>query len=159
MGVYYLVHNIAFIAWVLHHNSSQVVAFPNKKSYIFDNKLDFSGIKLAESYGFRYSNFKVNSQVIRFCLGCFKFKPFGYFRLQWYWLTHVAWSSYHAYGPHDGTGSPSWHRIATGPWCLLKVRLCSPLQLGLTSLVGASLDYPQLLRLALPNPFMHESLR
>ena len=24
MGVYYLVHNIAFIAWVLHHNSSQV---------------------------------------------------------------------------------------------------------------------------------------
>ena len=36
-------------------------------------------------------------------------------------------------------------------WCLLKVRLCSPLQLGLTFLVGASLDYPQLLRLALPN--------
>ena len=67
--------------------------------------------------------------MIEVSLWCFKFKPFGYFRLQWYWLTHVAWSSYHAYGPHDGTGSPSWHRIATGPWCLLKVRLCSPLQL------------------------------
>ena len=25
------------------------VAFPNRKSFIFDNKLDFSGIKLAES--------------------------------------------------------------------------------------------------------------
>ena len=25
------------------------VAFPNRKSIIFDNKLDFSGIKLAES--------------------------------------------------------------------------------------------------------------
>ena len=31
------------------------------------------------------------------------------------------------------SGSPPWHRIATGPWCLLKVRLCSPLQLGNTS--------------------------
>ena len=28
----------------------------------FDNKLDFSGIKLAESYGLRYSNFKVPSK-------------------------------------------------------------------------------------------------
>ena len=27
MGVYYLVHNIAFIAWVLHHNSSQVSSY------------------------------------------------------------------------------------------------------------------------------------
>ena len=25
------------------------VAFPNRKSYIFDNKLEFSGTKLAES--------------------------------------------------------------------------------------------------------------
>ena len=41
----------------------------------------------------------------------------------------------------------------------LKVRLCSPFAAGHTLLVGASLDYPQLLRLALPNPFMHESLR
>ena len=60
------------------------VAFPYRKSYFVDNKLEFSGVKLAESYGFRYSNFKVNSQVIRFCLGCFKFKPFGYFRQGWY---------------------------------------------------------------------------
>ena len=27
----------------------EVVAFPNRKPYIFNNKLDFSGIKLAES--------------------------------------------------------------------------------------------------------------
>ena len=27
MGVYYLVHNIAFIAWVLHHNNSQVSSY------------------------------------------------------------------------------------------------------------------------------------
>ena len=27
----------------------KIVAFPNRKSFIFDNKLDFSGIKLAES--------------------------------------------------------------------------------------------------------------
>ena len=33
----------------------------------------------------------------------------------------------------------------------LKVRLCSPFAAGHTLLVGASLDYPQLLRLALPN--------
>ena len=95
-----------------------IVAFPYRKSHFLDNKLEFSGIKLAESYGFRYSNFKVNSQVIQVSLWCFKFKPFGYFRLQWYWLTHVAWSSYHAYGPHDGTGSPSWRRKQ--PMCLFK---------------------------------------
>ena len=32
----------------------------------------------------------------------------------------------------------------------LKVRLCSPLVAGSQFLIGASLDYPQLLRLALP---------
>ena len=83
------------------------VAFPYRKSHFLDNKLEFSGIKLAESYGFRYSNFKVNSQVIQVSLWCFKFKPFGYFRLQWYWLY-----------PHDGTGSPSWRRKQ--PMCLFK---------------------------------------
>ena len=65
----------------------------------------------------------------------FKFKPFGYFRHRRYWLSRVAWSGYHVMvcmrgrliGPDSG--SPPWHRIATGPWCLLKVRLCSPLQL------------------------------
>ena len=94
-------------SFVKLRNISPLVAFPNRKSYIFDNKLDFSGIKLAESYGFRYSNFKVNSQVIQVSLWCFKFKPFGYFRLQWYWLY-----------PHDGTGSPSWRRKQ--PMCLFK---------------------------------------
>ena len=83
------------------------VTFPYRKVYILDNKLEFSGIKLAESYGFRYSNFKVNSQVMQVSLWCFKFKPFGYFRLQWYWLY-----------PHDGTGSPSWRRKQ--PMCLFK---------------------------------------
>ena len=53
------------------------------------------------------SCFKVNSQVIQVSLWCFKFKPFGYFRLQWYWLY-----------PHDGTGSPSWRRKQ--PMCLFK---------------------------------------
>ena len=33
----------------------------------------------------------------------------------------------------------------------LKVRLCSPFAAGHKLLVGASLDYPKLLRLALPN--------
>ena len=28
---------------------SIIVAFPNRKSFFFDNKLEFSGIKLAES--------------------------------------------------------------------------------------------------------------
>ena len=46
--------------------------------------------------------------------------------------------------------APSVHLATVLPWCLLKVRLCSPLQLGNTLLVGASLDYPQFLRLALP---------
>ena len=32
-----------------------IVAFPNRKSYFLDNKLEFLGIKLAEYYGFRYS--------------------------------------------------------------------------------------------------------
>ena len=58
-----------------------------------------------------------------------------------------------------GLGRFWGYASAVLPWCLFKVKLCSPLQLGLTSLVGASLDYPQLLRLALPNPFMHESFR
>ena len=88
-------------------NGVECVTFPYRKLYILDNKLEFSGIKLAESYGFRYSNFKVNSQVIQVSLWCFKFKPFGYFRLQWYWLY-----------PHDGTGSPSWRRKQ--PMCLFK---------------------------------------
>ena len=84
------------------------VAFPYRKSYFLDNKLEFSGIKLAESYGFRYSNFKVNSQVIRFCLGCFKFKPFGSFRQGWCchrWEAMEPW--------------PSWDRAAI-PGCLFK---------------------------------------
>ena len=93
--------------WGLLTSVLKHVTFPYRKEYIFDNKLEFSGIKLAESYGFRYSNFKVNSQVIQVSLWCFKFKPFGYFRLQWYWLY-----------PHDGTGSPSWRRKQ--PMCLFK---------------------------------------
>ena len=56
------------------------VAFPNRKSYFLDNKLEFLGIKLAESYGFGIPTSKFlrseNSQVILSCLGCFKFKPF-----------------------------------------------------------------------------------
>ena len=39
-------HGIAWYCMVLHDIA---VAFPNRKSIIFDNKLDFSGIKLAES--------------------------------------------------------------------------------------------------------------
>ena len=58
----------------------EVVAFPNRKSYFLDNKLEFLGIKLAESYGFGIPTSKFlrseNSQVILSCLGCFKFKPF-----------------------------------------------------------------------------------
>jgi len=38
------------------------VAFPNRKSIIFDNKLDFSDRKIAIGQGFRYSNFKVASK-------------------------------------------------------------------------------------------------
>ena len=38
------------------------VAFPNRKSIIFDNKLDFSDRKIAIRQGFRYSNFKVASK-------------------------------------------------------------------------------------------------
>ena len=38
------------------------VAFPNRKSIIFDNKLDFSDRKIAIGQGFRYSNFKVVSK-------------------------------------------------------------------------------------------------
>ena len=41
--------------------------------------------------------------------------------------------------------------LVGAPMCLFKVRLCSPFAAGLTLLVGALLDYPQLLRLALPN--------
>ena len=41
----------------------------------------------------------------------------------------------------------------------LEVRLCSHPAADYTLLVGVSLDYPLLLRLALPNPFMHESFR
>ena len=52
---------------------------------------------------------------------------------------------------HSGDGEPT-------PDVSLEVRLCSSLAAGYTLLVGASLDYPQLLRLALPKPFMHESL-
>ena len=56
------------------------VAFPYRKSYFFDNKLEFLGIKLAESKGFGIPTSKFlrseNSQVILSCLGCFKFKPF-----------------------------------------------------------------------------------
>ena len=49
----------------------------------------------------------------------------------------------------------AWTAILSGdganvPGVSLEVRLCSPLQL-VTLLVGASLDYPLLLRLALPN--------
>ena len=33
----------------MNSEDSIIVAFPNRKSIIFDNKLDFSGIKLAES--------------------------------------------------------------------------------------------------------------
>ena len=45
---------------------------------------------------------------------------------------------------HSGDGEPT-------PDVSLEVRLCSSLAAGYTLLVGASLDYPQLLRLALPN--------
>ena len=34
---------------ILNNDMFSSVAFPNRKSIIFDNKLDFSGIKLAES--------------------------------------------------------------------------------------------------------------
>ena len=33
MGVYYLVHNIAFIAWVLHHNSGQVSSYKTTQAW------------------------------------------------------------------------------------------------------------------------------
>ena len=73
--------------------------------------------------------------MILSCLGCSSSNLVVIFRHQWYWLSRVAWSGYHVMvcmrgrliGPDSG--SPPWHRIATGPWCLLKVRLCSPLQL------------------------------
>ena len=48
------------------------------------------------------------------------------------------------------TWQPS-HLATVLLWRLLKVRLCSPLAAGYTILVGNALDYPQLLRLALPN--------
>ena len=90
----------------------------------------------------------------------FKFKPLGYFQTSVVLVeprSLVRLSCLHlVYGPHEGAieRTRPWEslvaQIATGPWCLLKVRLCSPLQLGITLLVGASLDYPQLLRLALP---------
>ena len=77
--------------------------------------------------------------MILSCLGCSSSNLVVIFRHQWYWLSRVAWSGYHVMvcmrgrliGPDSG--SPPWHRIATGPWCLLKVRPCLPLQLGNTS--------------------------
>ena len=77
--------------------------------------------------------------MILSCLGCSSSNLVVIFRHRWYWLSRVAWSGYHVMvcmrgrliGPDSG--SPRWHRIATGPWCLLKVRPCSPLQLGNTS--------------------------
>ena len=44
---------------------------------------------------------------------------------------------------HSGDGEPT-------PDVSLEVRLCSSLAAGYTLLVGVSLDYPLLLRLALP---------
>ena len=65
--------------------------------YFLDNKQEFSGIKLAESKVFRYSNFKVNSQVIRLCLGCFNFKTFRLFSD----IVGISWRM-------TGQGVPSW---------------------------------------------------
>ena len=64
-------------------------------------------------------------------------KLFGYFRHCWCWLQF-----FHQYFPLMGQKS------LVSLW---KVRLCSPLAAGYTILVGNALDYPQLLRLALPN--------
>ena len=132
------------------------VAFPYRKSYFFDNKLEFSNIKIAIGQGFRQSNFKVKqssdrSESLVFQVQTFRFiSDIGVIdELSASGLGRIL---------RVCTWQPS-HLATVLLWCLLKVRLCSPLQLGLTFLVGASLDYPQLLRLALPNPFMHESFR
>ena len=68
------------------------------------------------------------------------------FRLQWYWLAHRCVSYPRL----------QWYWLALQ--CVSKGETLFTLAAGLTLLVGASLDYPQLLRLALPKPFMHESL-
>ena len=47
---------------ILASLSQQVSPSLTGSRIFFDNKLDFSGIKLAESYGLRYSNFKVPSK-------------------------------------------------------------------------------------------------
>ena len=69
----------------------------------------------------------------------FKFKPLGYFQTSVVLVeprSLVRLSCLHlVYGPHEGAieRTRPWEslvaQIATGPWCLLKVRLCSPLQL------------------------------
>ena len=73
----------------------------------------------------------------------FKFKPCGYFQTSVVLVeprSLVRLSCLHlVYGPHEGAieRTRPWEslvaQIATGPWCLLKVRLCSPLQHGNTS--------------------------
>ena len=131
------------------------VTFPSGKLYIgsilalfFDNKLEFSDIKIAIGQGFRQSNFKVKqssdrSESLVFQVQTFRFiSDIGVIdELSASGLGRIL---------RVCTWQPS-HLATVLLWCLLKVRLCSPLQLGLTFLVGASLDYPQLLRLALPN--------
>ena len=68
----------------------------------------------------------------------FKFKPLGYFQTSVVLVeprSLVRLSCHYHYGPHEGAIERTrlWEslvaQIATGPWCLLKVRLCSPLQL------------------------------
>ena len=77
--------------------------------------------------------------MIKLCLGCFKFKTFGYFRHRLYWLKH---------GEKQNSNGGAAILSADGakvPGVSLKVRFCSPLVAGYMFLVGVALDYPQLL--------------
>ena len=132
------------------------VAFPNRKSIIFDNKLDFSGTKLAESWGFGIPTSEfLQSEIVKWklCHWCSSSNLSVHFRHRgnrWVvstWLRTIL---------RVCIWQPS-HLAAVLLWCLLKVRLCSPLQLGNNS-CRCVVRLPQLLRLALPKPIMHESL-
>ena len=71
MGVYYLVHNIAFIAWVLHHNSSQVSNSKSPGSVKPEKSHDLTTLsimtKVRELGVSLWSTFNMDCQFLFFC--------------------------------------------------------------------------------------------
>ena len=101
--------------------------------------------EISSSQGFRkVFCTELQSQVIILCLKCFKFKTFGLFQTSFVLHGKDYGCAIPMVALHSGDG-------ATVPGVLLKVRLCSLFAAGSTFLEGVSLDYPPLLRLALPN--------